>query len=354
MADAGGIRAGRAAKPWEWLRFKYLESGRVGRCRIRRSSAARHDLKLFTDESCVYQHCASDAEKVAFVPADSDVRTSPDASLGRNKSNTMSNESKQARLKEIVSRLGKEATPAQIREEAYRVGFGKVNGLMLIHVRNALWPDRPKHSTGRTGDQREPGLIPCPTCQSIRTKTIGRHNLRDGTPVRKLKCHECGHQFRLEGEAAAAALRSRAFARASALAATEKKCTSCEQTRPVTCFGKLSCGVLYRSQCKECCNEKRSASQLLKTLREHGLTVEQHHTILRSQDGKCAICLGTDPVGRSRRFAIDHCHSTGAVRGLLCNKCNMGVGNFDDDAARLEAAAAYLRRAAAAARSEAA
>lgn len=70
-----------------------------------------------------------------------------------------------------------------------------------------------------------------------------------------------------------------------------------------------------------------------------GLVVAQHR--------KCAICQESG-VGRGRAgyrpLAVDHDHKTGAVRGLLCYSCNVALGHFRDDPARLEAAAAYLRR----------
>lgn len=52
----------------------------------------------------------------------------------------------------------------------------------------------------------------------------------------------------------------------------------------------------------------------------------------------CQVC-GADLTGYS---ALDHCHATGALRGVLCRKCNTGLGMFEDDPARLLAAAAYL------------
>lgn len=68
-----------------------------------------------------------------------------------------------------------------------------------------------------------------------------------------------------------------------------------------------------------------------------------------SQGGRCAICgcrfvrhgKGQD---HSRAIAVDHCHKTGKVRGILCRGCNLGVGMFYDDAGRLAAAAEYVRR----------
>lgn len=55
----------------------------------------------------------------------------------------------------------------------------------------------------------------------------------------------------------------------------------------------------------------------------------------------CAICGGRDPVS-GKALAIDHDHSTGRVRGLLCIRCNTALGSFKDDAALLVGALAYL------------
>lgn len=82
--------------------------------------------------------------------------------------------------------------------------------------------------------------------------------------------------------------------------------------------------------------EKRSINRLKK----YGITPSDRAAILQSQYGKCAICQ-CDESGR--KFHIDHCHSTGTVRGLLCEQCNLGIGKFKDDPDALERAAMYLR-----------
>ena len=73
--------------------------------------------------------------------------------------------------------------------------------------------------------------------------------------------------------------------------------------------------------------------------RRYGLTEEQFLTILKQQNCVCAICE-TKPDQRT--LAIDHCHETGKVRGLLCMNCNTALGKFKDDVALLQKAISYL------------
>lgn len=77
------------------------------------------------------------------------------------------------------------------------------------------------------------------------------------------------------------------------------------------------------------------------TLQKHGLTEEVYGYILGQQEGKCAIC-GEYEEGNGKKLAIDHDHTTGQVRGLLCAQCNLGLGNFRDSVDLLERAIAYL------------
>ncbi len=70
-----------------------------------------------------------------------------------------------------------------------------------------------------------------------------------------------------------------------------------------------------------------------------GLTVEQYEQMERRQHGMCAICATRNP---GQRLAVDHCHDTGAVRGLLCLRCNVGIGMLNDDPKLLAEAILYL------------
>lgn len=78
------------------------------------------------------------------------------------------------------------------------------------------------------------------------------------------------------------------------------------------------------------------------------LSAYAYAQLLVAQENKCLIC-GTEEVstgksGKPKRLAADHCHETGKVRGLLCQRCNVAIGLMDDDPARLVAAAAYLEQ----------
>lgn len=72
----------------------------------------------------------------------------------------------------------------------------------------------------------------------------------------------------------------------------------------------------------------------------YGLTPAMASAILEKQDRRCAICSELLLAGK---FAVDHCHRTGAVRGFLCYQCNLGLGHFKDSYRSLIRAARYLK-----------
>ena len=73
----------------------------------------------------------------------------------------------------------------------------------------------------------------------------------------------------------------------------------------------------------------------------YGITVDDYNEMYIAQDGKCAICR-TDKTIKGF-FNVDHCHETKKVRGLLCMKCNTGIGYFKDNVLNLEKAIVYLK-----------
>jgi len=82
---------------------------------------------------------------------------------------------------------------------------------------------------------------------------------------------------------------------------------------------------------------------------KYGLTFEDFLGLLKSQDGKCSVCGSSIYVipserGKQDGAVIDHDHSTGKIRGLLCNRCNRGIGFLGDGIEGLENALKYLKR----------
>jgi len=79
-------------------------------------------------------------------------------------------------------------------------------------------------------------------------------------------------------------------------------------------------------------------------LKQYGLTNAQTVEMLAIQGNRCAICRTDNPGGR-HYWHVDHDHETGLVRGLLCNRCNLGLGHLRDSVDLLQRAIAYLEEA---------
>lgn len=70
----------------------------------------------------------------------------------------------------------------------------------------------------------------------------------------------------------------------------------------------------------------------------YNITVEEYNNMFDFQEGKCAICK----LPQSKSLHVDHNHATGKIRGLLCQKCNHGIGQFNDNPDLLSQARIYL------------
>jgi hypothetical protein len=89
--------------------------------------------------------------------------------------------------------------------------------------------------------------------------------------------------------------------------------------------------------------EKRARIHMRSGLRKkYGITLKEYAALAASQQHRCAICSGGN---RQWNLAVDHCHVTGRIRGLLCNNCNAGIGLLGDTAAAMVPAIQYLERA---------
>lgn len=79
------------------------------------------------------------------------------------------------------------------------------------------------------------------------------------------------------------------------------------------------------------------------------ITPQEYNLLLNKQEGKCAICKNYETAihnftKKNQKLAVDHCHTTNVVRGLLCMECNRGIGLFHDDISRLTNAIKYLTK----------
>jgi hypothetical protein len=110
--------------------------------------------------------------------------------------------------------------------------------------------------------------------------------------------------------------------------------------------------------CKPCASKR--ATDWYKNNREryffnqikakYGITKSEYLSLLEQQDNKCAVCSEAETVennwvaGKPRNLAIDHCHETGVIRGLLCYRCNTALGKCEDSPTLLRNLANYLER----------
>jgi hypothetical protein len=122
-------------------------------------------------------------------------------------------------------------------------------------------------------------------------------------------------------------------------------CHNCRRTKHREWLATHPRAAKRHKQTRRARLKTRPGKRLAETLRIYGLTVADYAQLCERQNNKCAICTCTETKivnGQEQRLSVDHDHDTGAVRGLLCSKCNSGLGLFRDDVALLNAAAVYL------------
>ena len=134
-----------------------------------------------------------------------------------------------------------------------------------------------------------------------------------------------------------------------------KKCTKCGKQKPLSEFYKQKItldGFAYK--CKACANmyvkhwkinnpKKHKIHQKRRDLKsKYSLSLEQFNKMLVLQDNKCEVCNTTFKNEKSTH--VDHCHTTGNVRGLLCANCNVLLGMSKDSIDVLKSAQGYLKK----------
>ena len=118
-----------------------------------------------------------------------------------------------------------------------------------------------------------------------------------------------------------------------------KTCTKCGEEKKLSEFYESSSDMDGRSLwCKSCISKKNTSAQRMKLF---GVDERMYDAMLEEQDSLCAIC-GTHSDECRRSLAVDHDHKTGIIRGLLCTRCNVGLGYFMDNSENLRLAADYL------------
>ena len=119
-----------------------------------------------------------------------------------------------------------------------------------------------------------------------------------------------------------------------------KRCSRCKAEKPPTQFYKSKQTPDGRcSWCKPCFIKARRVYNLKA---KFGITREEYNRMLAWSNGGCAIC-GAKTSRNRQELGVDHNHKTGEVRGLLCHRCNMGIGHFNDSLRLLTIAVAYLK-----------
>lgn len=137
-----------------------------------------------------------------------------------------------------------------------------------------------------------------------------------------------------------------------------KVCSLCKKRKPIEKFynfrnskdGKQCrckvCDGITRSKYQHKYKDRLSRLSRNRNLKARfGITLQEYDEILKSQKGRCAICSSKAPKTTSnnvRSFSVDHDHKTGKIRGLLCSKCNRGLGMFNDSLTLLNKAVRYL------------
>lgn len=216
----------------------------------------------------------------------------------------------------------------------------------------------------------------CPRCGEVRGRDDFHRN-RSNSDGLQAYCKRCSKQVQREYEARnadAVAIRKAERAKLPRADGT-KTCTKCGETKPRISFYALRntkdgratyCMECQKAQSREwrAANRERvrqrnadyaAANPGVKRrnhrqywLKLYGLDPAAYQDLLASQGGVCAICRAPERIldartGEPRRLSVDHCHTTGRVRGLLCGHCNRGIGQFEDSPERLDSASAYLK-----------
>lgn len=128
-----------------------------------------------------------------------------------------------------------------------------------------------------------------------------------------------------------------------------KRCPRCEQIKFIWEFHRRLGTPYATSHCKECSDKhyQDNAEEIREIRRQQrlGVPIGTYGELVEKLGARCSICGTDNPGGKgsaNSQFCIDHDHHTGAIRGLLCTQCNVGIGMLRHDQHLLLAAIRYL------------
>lgn len=121
---------------------------------------------------------------------------------------------------------------------------------------------------------------------------------------------------------------------------TLKVCSRCSKAKPLNEFwNQSSKSDGKHPYCKKCLVKYQKPNNRNRTVRSrYGISNEQFSEMFKRQNGRCAICKKKS----IKQLCVDHDHNTGIVRGLLCHKCNIGLGWLDWSNDYLDEISVYL------------
>lgn len=201
----------------------------------------------------------------------------------------------------------------------------------------------------------------CQECRGAVAAVVRRNATKrridaDPTLLEKRRCIEDGCDYEATSDRIDRCRGCHAQFQRALVAEGRKWCTKCREIKAVAEFRVT--GAKVRSTCRPC-DAAQSAewrernpgygTDYMRRVRDErgyarrarfGLTPADVRAMLEAQHGRCGIC---DESVTPEGINIDHCHSTGRIRAILCRSCNLGLGFFKDDPARMERAAEYIR-----------
>ena len=130
-----------------------------------------------------------------------------------------------------------------------------------------------------------------------------------------------------------------------------KVCNTCGIEKELTEFHKSTFKGNNRGrggQCKICRIPISREASRQQNFKKYGITEQIYIEMMAEQNNVCSICgepeTSLSNIGNSKAMAIDHCHDTGRVRGLLCSNCNKALGLFKDNIDVMASAISYLKQ----------